>query len=49
MLNKLLQLSNFLKIIKKPSSGTENMNIVIVGVIVIILVLVAATIFSNKK
>ena len=49
MLLRLGEVVNFLAVVQKPGSGTQNMNIVIIVVIAIIILLVAATIFSNRK
>lgn len=43
------QLARVLAVVQKPSSNTQNLNMVIIIVIVIVILIVVGAVFSNKK
>ncbi len=45
----MTSLLNVLAIVQKPTSGASNLNVVIVGVIVFVIILIAGLVFSNRK
>ena len=45
----MIDIFNILAVVQNAATMSSNMNVVIIGVIVVIIVLVSATMFLNKK